>query len=179
MKKECDKNGLEYEILVQDSAKERFLRQVSSYHPFSDLTKNFVIMKQKREPSPTPEPAKSSADPIVGAANPQSSPSKPTSSRSSDAEGADHMVGAANPKPDAGEDEKQMLGMPIAGKMAAGILKFDLKFKVAILILNYSQVPQKQLLQELALNLPSEDSRQKLQLLLKPLRPQQLPKKLL
>jgi hypothetical protein len=117
MKKECDKNGLEYEILLQDSAKERFLRQVSGYqNPFTDFSKNFVIMKQKREPSPTPEPEAKSADPVVGASN-------PTASKSTDAESAnDPLVGAANPTSD--DEQSPKLGMPVmAGKMAAGATK--------------------------------------------------------
>lgn len=124
MKTECDKNGLEYEILVQDSAKERFLRQVSNFHnPFPDLTKNFVIMKQKREPSPTPEP-QAKSDPIVGASNPNSSPSKPTSTKSVDGESkTDPIVGASNPNPE-GDESSPVLGMPVmAGKLAAGATK--------------------------------------------------------
>lgn len=78
MKKECDKNGLEYEILLQDSAKERFLRQVST-HPnpnsFSDFdfSKNFVIMKHKREPAPLPEPEPNPQFPTADPLNPISS----------------------------------------------------------------------------------------------------------
>lgn len=116
MKKECDKNGLEYEVLLQDSAKERFLRQTSSYQ-FPDFSKNFVIMKQKREPTPTPDPQVGSSDPVVGAAN-------PAEIKSSNPE-ADPIVGAANPNPDAAEEEPPRLGMPllVKGKVAAGATK--------------------------------------------------------
>lgn len=73
MKKECDANGLEYELLMQDSAKERFLREVKG-SPM-DLSKHLVILKQKRQSSPsTTEPtvgaaAPSSEGPVVGAAD--------------------------------------------------------------------------------------------------------------
>lgn len=53
MEKECDANGLEYELVMQESAKERFLREVKGSP--SDLSKHLVILKQKRQ-SVTSEP---------------------------------------------------------------------------------------------------------------------------
>lgn len=76
MKKECDANGLEYELLMQESAKERFLREIKGSH--MDLSKHLVILKQKRQSaSSTPEPvvhapAPSSEAPEVAAAEPES-----------------------------------------------------------------------------------------------------------
>lgn len=50
MKTECDKNGLEYELLMQEATKERFLRQIKpNMMPFEALSKNLVIIKKKRE----------------------------------------------------------------------------------------------------------------------------------
>lgn len=67
MKEECDAHGLEYEILMQDAAKERFLRQVKNDgFNINDLSKHLVILKQKR--------ASNSSEPTVGAA----APSDPT-----------------------------------------------------------------------------------------------------
>lgn len=52
MKTECDKNGLEYELLMQEATKERFLRQIRpNMMPFEKLSKNLVIIKKKREDS--------------------------------------------------------------------------------------------------------------------------------
>lgn len=76
MKKECDANGLEYELLMQESAKERFLREIKG-NPM-DFSKHLVILKQKRQSaSSTPEPvvaaaAPSSEPPIVAAVEPSS-----------------------------------------------------------------------------------------------------------
>lgn len=83
MKTECDKNGLEYELLMQEQTKQRFLRQIkSNAHPFMDLSKNLVILKQKRDseqapkevvaaPEPQPEAHSPAADPVVAAPNPE------------------------------------------------------------------------------------------------------------
>ena len=72
MKTECDKNGLEYELLMQEATKERFLRQIRpNMMPFEKLSKNLVIIKKKREDStvkaaPTEEP-KPTEDPHLAA----------------------------------------------------------------------------------------------------------------
>jgi hypothetical protein len=64
MKDECDAHGLEYEILMQDAAKERFLRQVKNDgFDINDLGKHLVILKQKR--------ASNSSDPVVASAAPK------------------------------------------------------------------------------------------------------------
>ena len=90
MKKECDANGLEYELLMQESAKERFLREIKGNQ--LDLSKHLVILKQKRQSaSSTAEPivaapAPSSEEPIVGA-------NEPTNSAAPAAPG-DSIVGA-------------------------------------------------------------------------------------
>lgn len=89
MKKECDANGLEYELLMQDSAKERFLREIKG-SPM-DLNKHLVILKQKRQSATT------TREPTVGAA--------PTS------ESAD--VGAA-PAESSADGETPRLGSPLA-----------------------------------------------------------------
>jgi hypothetical protein len=69
MKKECDANGLEYELLMQESAKERFLREIKG-NPM-DFTKHLVILKQKRQSaSSTTEPTVAAADPHVAAPAP-------------------------------------------------------------------------------------------------------------
>lgn len=71
MKKECDKNGLEYELLMQESTKERFLRQAKSNPlPFKNFANSFVILKQKRDsdqPEPAEIPAIEDEGPLVGA----------------------------------------------------------------------------------------------------------------
>lgn len=71
MKTECDKNGLEYELLMQEATKERFLRQIRPNMPFENLSKNLVIIKKKREDStvkavPTEAP-QSTEDPHLAA----------------------------------------------------------------------------------------------------------------
>lgn len=63
MKKECDANGLEYELLMQESAKERFLRDVKGNS--ADFSKHLVILKQKRQSQNS-----TGSDPVVGAAAP-------------------------------------------------------------------------------------------------------------
>jgi hypothetical protein len=69
MKKECDANGLEYELLMQESAKERFLREIKG-NPM-DFTKHLVILKQKRQSvSSTTEHAVAASDPHVAAPAP-------------------------------------------------------------------------------------------------------------
>lgn len=84
MKKECDANGLEYELLMQESAKERFLRDINNNS--LDINKQLVILKQKRQsPSTTTEPT-------VGAAAPAPA-STPTDKD-------DPSVGAAPNSPD-------------------------------------------------------------------------------
>lgn len=90
MKKECDANGLEYELVMQESAKERFMRQVKLNQ--LDFGKHLVILKQKRqdseaaaaeplpvepvvgEPAPAAEEAK---EPVVGDAPEAAADSKP------------------------------------------------------------------------------------------------------
>lgn len=72
MKTECDKNGLEYELLMQESTKERFLRQIKSNPlPFAQLGKNFVILKHKREHlADESSPKTEQAEVVVAAAAP-------------------------------------------------------------------------------------------------------------
>lgn len=70
MKQECDAHGLEYEILMQEAAKARFLRQVKPEgFDFNDFSKHLVILKQKR--------ASNTTDPVVAAPAPASSGSAP------------------------------------------------------------------------------------------------------
>lgn len=97
MKKVCDKNGLEYEILVNDeSDKERFSRQIDA-NTFADLTKNFAIMKTKREPQ------SNRPDPVVKAAEPKPSP----------AEEEDSRLGAAAPEEKDEADNDSIVGSPL------------------------------------------------------------------
>lgn len=63
MKKECDANGLEYELLMQESTKDRFLREVKTND--LDFNKHIVVLKHKRQSS-------SNSSDIVGNANPES-----------------------------------------------------------------------------------------------------------
>lgn len=70
MKKECDANGLEYELLMQESAKERFLREINSSN--ADFNKHLVVLKQKRQSESTNvptvgAPAPSESEPVVAA----------------------------------------------------------------------------------------------------------------
>lgn len=84
MKKECDANGLEYELLMQESAKERFLREIKGNTV--DFNKHLVILKQKRQSaSATPEAT-------VGAPAPE-----------------EQNVAAPNPK-----SEESVVGAPLA-----------------------------------------------------------------
>lgn len=82
MKKECDANGLEYELLMPNSAKDRFERQING-EPM-DLAKHLVILKQKRQSAtsttePTVGAAAPSGDgPVVGAAAPENSGAAPS-----------------------------------------------------------------------------------------------------
>lgn len=87
MQKECDANGLEYELLMQESAKERFLREVKGSS--GDLSKHLVILKQKRQSAST--------EPIVGAT--------PSTT-------AESIVGAAQNS--SSVDEENKVGMPFA-----------------------------------------------------------------
>lgn len=77
MKTECDKNGLEYELLMQEDTKERFLRQIKpNMMPFDKLSKNLVIIKKKREDAPVEEELheeEKHKDPIVAAPAPADS----------------------------------------------------------------------------------------------------------
>lgn len=70
MKKECDANGLEYELLMQESAKERFLRDINNNS--LDFNKHLVILKQKRQS------ATSTTEQTVGAAAPAPAPEDPS-----------------------------------------------------------------------------------------------------
>lgn len=73
MQKECDANGLEYELLMQETVKERFLREVKGSS--GDLSKHLVVLKQKRQ-SATTEPTLGvtpSTEPVVAAAQNSSS----------------------------------------------------------------------------------------------------------
>ncbi|KAG5679067.1 hypothetical protein PVAND_008664 [Polypedilum vanderplanki] len=83
MKKECDKNGLEYELIMQESTKERFLRQIKAGpHPFKNFADSFVIMKQKRDNPVEPKAVAAPVDTIVGAKKDVSpTTSAPSSSR--------------------------------------------------------------------------------------------------
>lgn len=121
MKTQCEKNGLQYEILVQDSAKERFLRQISaSQNPFQDFGRSFVIMKKTPEQSPESQ----TSEPTVGAANP--SPSEIQT------ENNDASLAAANPSQNAEDESNPSLGMPlVAGKVAAGATKAIIAGKMA------------------------------------------------
>lgn len=84
MKKECDKNGLEYEILTQDeNGRDRFSRQID-VQTFADLSKNFAIMKSKREPqtvkqtkTETVVEETKSEDPTVAAPAPEAEKEEP------------------------------------------------------------------------------------------------------
>ncbi|CAO1304665.1 unnamed protein product [Diamesa hyperborea] len=70
MKHECDKNGLEYELLLQESAQARFLRDVKKNN--LDFGKHFILLKSKRESEPVvgavATEVKTVDDPLVGAA---------------------------------------------------------------------------------------------------------------
>lgn len=103
MRKECDKNGLEYEILIQnEDAKDRFSRQIDA-HTFADLTKNFVIMKSKREPQPV-KPAKAT-EAVVDHEEPKSE---------------DEVVAApAPPQAEKEEPKEDIVGFPIAAAKAS------------------------------------------------------------
>ena len=93
MKDECDKNGLEYELLLQESAQARFLRDVKKNN--LDFGKNFILLKSKRE----------SADPVVGAAAPD------------EKKIVDPIVGAAP----AGDQVDPLVGNPIGRRVTPGI----------------------------------------------------------
>lgn len=90
MKKECDANGLEYELIMQESAKERFLRQVKGNA--ADLNKHLVVLKQKRQSAST------TTEPTVGAAAPSSNSSDPN---------------VAAPAPKVNDNDNNVVGMPL------------------------------------------------------------------
>lgn len=99
MKKECDANGLEYELMMQESAKERFLREIKGNG--LDFNRNFVILKQKRQnaaPAVT-DPRVAAPAPVVAAAEPTNEP----------------IVGAAEPS-----TEEPRLAAPFAALTALG-----------------------------------------------------------
>lgn len=81
MKDECDKNGLEYELMLQESAQARFLREVKKNN--LDFGKSFILLKSKRENDANEpvvgaaEPEVKKIDPIVGAAAPVEEPVDP------------------------------------------------------------------------------------------------------
>jgi hypothetical protein len=84
MKKECDANGLEYELLMQESAKERFLREIKR-DPL-DISKHLLILKQKRQSEA------STTDPTVAASAPSSEePNVAASASESPAEKENHV----------------------------------------------------------------------------------------
>lgn len=119
MKKECDANGLEYELLMKESTKERFLREVKG-NTF-DLNKHLVVLKQKRnEPKPEPhadDHSKPDDDPSVG------SPQDSTNDEASNA-----VVGKAAPD--------EILGMPLTSLAA----KFNGKSALAAADLQASKL---------------------------------------
>ncbi|CAO1364281.1 unnamed protein product [Diamesa serratosioi] len=99
MKNECDKNGLEYELLLQDSAQARFLREVKKNN--LDFGKHFILLKTKRESADVVgSDVKKIDDPIIGAAAP--------------AEQADPLVG--NPI------GRNVVAGKVAGKTAAAVI---------------------------------------------------------
>lgn len=90
MKTECDKSGLEYELIMQESAKERFMRHVPADKTI-DFSKHLILLKTKRQSNST------SSDPIVGAAPTTAiPPSDPIVGASQDQ--SDPIVGSAAPK---------------------------------------------------------------------------------
>lgn len=103
MKKECDANGLEYELLMQESTKDRFLREVKG--STFDLKKHLVVLKQKRE-SDIVTPA-----PTVGAA-----PTEPTVGATVSST-IDPVVGNTQSTPPASKPEVNV-GMPLTGLVA-------------------------------------------------------------
>lgn len=86
MKKECDANGLEYELLMQESAKERFLREIKR-DPM-DISKHLLILKQKRQSEA------STTDPTVAAPSPSSEEPKVAASASESPAESENHVGA-------------------------------------------------------------------------------------
>lgn len=65
MKEECDKNGLEYELMLQESAQARFLRDVRKNN--LDFGKHFILLKSKRD---APAGEVKQIDTVIGAAAP-------------------------------------------------------------------------------------------------------------
>jgi hypothetical protein len=102
MKDECDKNGLEYELLMQETTKDRFMRQVQA-HPelFSKFNKNFYILKQKRD-----------SEDAAGVAPQETSAVEPKS----------EVLGAPAPEsaaPAAAEPQSSVLGVPLSALTAS------------------------------------------------------------
>jgi hypothetical protein len=117
MKKECDRNGLEYELLMQESTKERFLRQIKANPtPFGNFANSFVIMKQKRD---SEVPAED--EPIVGA--PRGIVVQPGYEKPA-------TPAAKNQKGDNLEDDEENVGAPQKEKENVG---FPLTIKAAAL----------------------------------------------
>lgn len=96
MKKECDANGLEYELMMQESAKERFMREIKG-NPV-DFSKHLVILKQKRQS------AASSTEPTVAAPAPSSEAP---------------VVAAAEPESPAPKDADEKVGAPLSAALAS------------------------------------------------------------
>lgn len=102
MKKECDANGLEYELLMQESAKERFLRQVKA--STFDLNKHLVILKQKRQNA-------APADSIVAQPEPEEAVNDSEASQSTVEE---QIVAAFAPEePSIFDNAKENVGIPL------------------------------------------------------------------
>lgn len=93
MKKECDANGLEYELLMQESAKERFMRHVKE-KASPEFAKHLMILKQKRGTDTVA--AEAAPEPVVGAPVPPSDP----------------VVAAPAPEPAAAAPE-EVVGAPL------------------------------------------------------------------
>lgn len=106
MEKECDANGLEYELLMQDATKERFMRDVKS-NPM-DFAKHLVILKQKRQS------AASTTEPTVAAPAPASA-APPASEKKPDEE---HVEAEEPPKEEAAEGP--VVGNPFAAITSLG-----------------------------------------------------------
>lgn len=105
MQKECDANGLEYELLMQDSAKERFLREIKGSS--GDFSKHLVILKQKRQSATT--------EPTVGAAQPATT---------------DSIVGAAQNS--SSQNDGNNVGMPLTDVVSSLSVKTAVAGKTAI-----------------------------------------------
>lgn len=105
MKKECDRNGLEYELVMQESTKDRFLREVQG-NTF-DLNKHLVILKQKRDsPAPQPQHDKPPHD-------------KPYPNAPKNANPADGAAPPKNADPTVGNAPDESVGMPLTSLVAS------------------------------------------------------------